>query len=87
MSRRRVDGVPEGTFDVALANPPYYAQLNIARLFIERSAVLLRPGGRFYLVTKQPDQVGPVVADHFGMTEVVARRGYTILCAQRGGAS
>ena len=54
-----------------------------AELFIERCAVLLRPGGRFYLVTKQPDSVGPVVADHFGTTEVVERRGYIILCARR----
>ena len=79
----RALGVPEAAFDVALANPPYYAQLSIAELFIERCAVLLRPGGRFYLVTKQPDSVGPVVADHFGTTEVVERRGYIILCARR----
>ena len=76
-------GLEEGRFDVALANPPYYAQLSIAELFIERCAVLLRPGGRFYLVTKQPDSVGPVVADHFGPTQVVERRGYIILCARR----
>jgi 16S rRNA (guanine1207-N2)-methyltransferase len=77
-----VEGVPEGSQDVALANPPYYAQGAIARLFIERARVLLRPGGRFYLVTRQPDQVGPVVAAHFGQAEVVERRGYVVLCAQ-----
>jgi 16S rRNA (guanine1207-N2)-methyltransferase len=79
----RADGVPEGAFDVALANPPYYAQLSIAQLFIERASVLLRPGGRFYLVTRQPDAVGPVVADYFGPTQVAERRGYVILSAQR----
>ncbi len=79
----RVEGVPEASFDVALANPPYYAQLSIAELFVERCANLLRPGGRFYLVTKQPDTVGPMVADHFGTTEVVERRGYIVLSAQR----
>src|SRR5262245_31897759 len=46
VSTRGVDGVPEGAFDVALANPPYYAFSSIARLFIERARVLLRPGGR-----------------------------------------
>ena len=76
----RVEGPPAGSFDVALANPPYFAQSSIARLFIERSRVLLRPGGRFYLVTKQPDQVGPLVAETFGTTQVVARRGYAVLC-------
>jgi 16S rRNA (guanine1207-N2)-methyltransferase len=78
-----VSGLPEESFDVALANPPYYAQLSIAQLFIDRGAELLRPGGRFYLVTKQPDQVGPLAAETFGTTQVVLRRGYTVLCAER----
>jgi hypothetical protein len=46
---------------------------------------LLKPGGRFYLVTKQPDQVGPLVADRFGPAEVVERRGYVVLCARSPG--
>jgi 16S rRNA (guanine1207-N2)-methyltransferase len=78
----QVQGVPPG-FNVALANPPYYAQLNIAQLFIERSRELLKPGGRLYLVTKQPDQVGPMVAESFGRTDAVERRGYVVLCANR----
>ncbi len=73
-------GAGEG-FDVALANPPYYGQGDIARLFAERARALLRPGGRLYLVTKQPDQVGPMVADLFGTTEVMERRGYVVLAA------
>lgn len=77
----RVEGPAEGGFDVALANPPYYAQGSIARLFIERSRALLRAGGRFYLVTRQPDLVGPMVAECFGVTEVIERRGYQVLCA------
>jgi 16S rRNA (guanine1207-N2)-methyltransferase len=77
----KVEGVGAASFDVALANPPYYAQSSIAELFIQRCRVLLRPAGRFYLVTKQPDQVGPLVANTFGTTEVVSRRGYVILCA------
>jgi 16S rRNA (guanine1207-N2)-methyltransferase len=81
-----VAGPEDGSFDVALANPPYYGQLSIARLFIERSRRLLRPGGRFYLVTRQPDQVGPVVAESFGPTEPVEKRGYIILCALRPAA-
>jgi 16S rRNA (guanine1207-N2)-methyltransferase len=80
-----VAGLSEGAFDVALANPPYFAQASIAQLFIERGRQLLRPGGRFYLVTRQPDQVGPLVADTFGQAEVEQRRGYIILCARRPG--
>jgi 16S rRNA (guanine1207-N2)-methyltransferase len=78
-------GLPEGSFDLALANPPYYAQLQIAQLFIERARVLLRPGGRFALVTKQPDQVGPIMAEVFGTTTVESRRGYVVLRTQTPG--
>jgi 16S rRNA (guanine1207-N2)-methyltransferase len=69
----------EGDFEVVLANPPYYAQLSIAQLFIERGRELLRAGGRFYLVTKQPNQVGPLVAEAFGAVEALERRGYIVL--------
>jgi 16S rRNA (guanine1207-N2)-methyltransferase len=78
-------GAPEGTFDVALANPPYFGQGAIAGLFIERARALLRRGARFYLVTRQADLVGPLVADAFGTTEVAERRGYVVLCARAPG--
>ena len=50
----RAEGLAEGRFDVVLANPPYYAHGSIARLFIERGRELLKPNGRFYLVTREP---------------------------------
>jgi 23S rRNA (guanine1835-N2)-methyltransferase len=78
-----VRGLPEKKFDVVLANPPYYAQQAIARLFIERAHDCLRPAGRLFLVTRQADQVGPIVAEVFGPAEVVERRGYFVLCAQK----
>jgi 16S rRNA (guanine1207-N2)-methyltransferase len=78
------EGLPEASFDVVLANPPYYAQSSIARLFVERARVLLRPGGRLYLVTKQLEQVEPIVAEQFGQAEVWERRGYFILSAFTG---
>ncbi len=77
----KVDGVEEGSFDVALANPPYYAQHAIARLFIERARVLLNPQGRLYLVTKQPIETAAVIEERFGAVEALMHRGYTILCA------
>jgi 16S rRNA (guanine1207-N2)-methyltransferase len=79
----RVLGLPEKKFDVVLANPPYYAEHAIARLFIERAHDCLRPNGRLLLVTRQADQVGPLVAEVFGPARVVERRGYIILCAQK----
>lgn len=74
-------GLPGCQFDVILANPPYYAQHAIAERFIRGARPLLARGGRFYLVTKQPDVVGPLVADVFGPTEPIERRGYIVLCA------
>jgi 16S rRNA (guanine1207-N2)-methyltransferase len=73
--------LPPASFDVALANPPYYAQASIAELFVERSRQLLKPSGRFYLVTKQPDVVGPMIEEAFGEFDFATRRGYTILSA------
>ncbi len=76
-----VTGPEEGTFDVALANPPYYAAGSIARLFIERSKAMLTPQGRFFFVTKQPEEVLGVVEEVFGAVETVLHRGYVVLCA------
>jgi len=42
------------SYDLALANPPYYADFRIARLFIDAASAALVPGGRLYLVTKNP---------------------------------
>jgi 16S rRNA (guanine1207-N2)-methyltransferase len=79
------DALKANAFDVVLANPPYFAFSAIARLFVQRSSQLLRPGGRFYLVTKQPTEVAPMVVEQFGQADVVMRRGYSILAARRAG--
>ena len=47
-------GDREGQFDMALANPPYYADFRIAQHFIETSLRALRPGGRLMLVSRKP---------------------------------
>jgi len=47
--------VPDpGTWDLALANPPYYSDFRIAELFVEAARLALAPGGTLLLVTKQP---------------------------------
>jgi len=47
--------VPDpGTYDLALANPPYYADFRIAELFVEAARRALAPGGTLLIVTKQP---------------------------------
>jgi 16S rRNA (guanine1207-N2)-methyltransferase len=47
--------VPDpGSYDLALANPPYYADFRIAELFVEAAWRALAPGGTLLVVTKQP---------------------------------
>lgn len=73
-------GLEQRSFDVVLANPPYYADHSIARMFIEKARAVLKPTGRFFLATKQPNPVAEMIADVFGAVEAILRRGYTILC-------
>ena len=75
----RVEGLEEGGFDVVLANPPYYANNTIAKMFIERSHALLKPGGRFYIVTKQVEEIADLMMEPFEHVEAIMHRGYTIL--------
>jgi 16S rRNA G1207 methylase RsmC len=41
-------------FDIVFANPPYYANYEIARRFLEIAHAVLSPGGKILLVTKSP---------------------------------
>ncbi len=75
-------GLTPSGYDVILANPPYYANSEVARLFIATARDLLAPGGRFYLVTKMPVQTIPEVVETFGDVESVDNRGYTVLTAR-----
>jgi 16S rRNA (guanine1207-N2)-methyltransferase len=75
------------SYEVALANPPYFAQMTIAALFIQRGKLCLKPGGRFFLVTKQTEHITPLMEEAFGDVEAVENRGYVVYMARkpRGG--
>jgi 16S rRNA (guanine1207-N2)-methyltransferase len=75
----RLQGLEENAFDVILANPPYYAKSEITKLFIEGARDLLKPGGRYYLVTKMPTAVMPLIFDTFGDCSVIENRGYSVV--------
>jgi 16S rRNA (guanine1207-N2)-methyltransferase len=59
--------VVEGDYDLVLANPPYYSDFRIARLFLNIAARSLRSDGRFLVVTKTAqwyaDHVQPPLVD------------------------
>jgi 16S rRNA (guanine1207-N2)-methyltransferase len=76
----RVEGPPADSFDVVVANPPYFAQSAIAHLFIRRAKELLTPQGRFFVVTRQPQELAEVLMEVFGEAEVVENRGYAVFC-------
>ncbi|MSU79524.1 MAG: methyltransferase domain-containing protein [Gemmataceae bacterium] len=78
-----LDAWPDRSFDVVLANPPYYAQGTITHHFVERSYALLKPGGRFYLVTKQVDLAIEMMREFFPEPEMFENRGYIIFVAER----
>lgn len=44
----------DGKYDLALANPPYYASFRIAEHFLLASRAALRAGGEIMVVTKSP---------------------------------
>jgi 16S rRNA (guanine1207-N2)-methyltransferase len=78
-----LDDLPSRQFDLVLANPPYYAQQGVARLFVDAAKRVLRPGGRLYVVTKQADVVGVMIAEHLGEPTLVLRRDYAVLMAKK----
>jgi 16S rRNA (guanine1207-N2)-methyltransferase len=78
----RLEGLEMSSFDVILANPPYYAKSEITRLFVEGTRDLLRHGGRYYLVTKMPTAVVPMVFQTYGDCSVIENRGYSVVIAE-----
>jgi 16S rRNA (guanine1207-N2)-methyltransferase len=79
----RLEGLPASAVDVALANPPYYGQMTIARLFVEGAHAALKPGGRLYLVTKQADLAEPLLHERFGRSLMVLHRDYAVYMAKK----
>lgn len=79
VASNRAEGLPDGSFDVVLANPPYYANHAIARMFLARSRQLLKPDGCVYLVTKHVQEIADLMMETFENVEAWMHRGYTIL--------
>jgi len=78
----RLEGLAMNSFDVILANPPYYAKSEITRLFVEGTRDLLKPGGRYYMVTKMPTAVMPMIFETYGDCSVIENRGYSVVLAE-----
>jgi 16S rRNA (guanine1207-N2)-methyltransferase len=67
-----------GQFDLALANPPYYANFRIDRHFLAAGHEALRPGGRMLVVTKSPEWYQDNMPTLFNDVTVTPSKGYHI---------
>src|SRR5205823_6411288 len=81
LAATRLEGLDPRSFDVIVANPPYYAKSDITQLFVEGAKDLLKPGGRYYIVTKMPTAVVPMIFETFGDCSVIENRGYSVVMA------
>ncbi|AMV34462.1 Ribosomal RNA small subunit methyltransferase C [Pirellula sp. SH-Sr6A] len=67
-----------GSYDMALANPPYFGDFHIAEKFLAAAHRSLRPGGRLVLVTKHPNWYEANLGRWFEEGELFPSRRYHI---------
>ena len=71
------------TFDLVMANPPYYSNWAITAIFIEAAARALKPGGQLFLVTKSPNWYRNNLPFVLSAVEFETVRDYTIVTAYK----
>ena len=71
----------EGSFDLVLANPPYYADHRITEHFTREAFRALRTGGEVLVVTKAAQRAAGIVSAVFGECSAEERRGYSVVRA------
>lgn len=76
-----LEGLEEGVYDLALANPPYFSNFRIARAFVEGAFQALKPGGRLWLVAKAAARHQELMeqAGFTAITQHTAPRGHGVL--------
>jgi len=73
--------VAHEAFDLALANPPYYADFRIAEAFVAAAHDALRPGGELLAVTKMPEWYRERLPERFAGVEEQLVKNYTVFRA------
>ncbi|MCA9068122.1 MAG: methyltransferase, partial [Planctomycetaceae bacterium] len=69
----------EGTFDIVLANPPYYSSYRISEIFLKGARRALRPGGQVLLVTKSTEWYEENMSKPFRDVTAIRSRDYTVM--------
>ena len=74
---------PIGSYDLVLANPPYYSNQKIARIMFEGGFEALRPAGMMLLVTKQPEWYHEQYGDKVAEYQSWSWRDYTVIAVRQ----
>ncbi len=72
-----------GSFDLVVANPPYYSDWAITAIFVEAAARALKPGGRLFLVTKNANWYRNNLPFVLSDVEIHPLREYSIVAARK----
>jgi 16S rRNA G1207 methylase RsmC len=72
-----------GTFDLALANPPYFGDSEISARFVAAAQRSLKPGGQLLLVTKSPNWYEEHLSGDWHEVQVVPSKRYFVVRATR----
>ena len=74
-----------GSYDLALANPPYYSSFRIASHFLMAGREALRPGGKILIVTKRPDWYQLHMPAWYEELSIRQRKNYYLVQGRRPG--
>jgi len=77
------NGTVQSGYDLFVGNPPYYSDYRIAEIFIEQAHRSLKVDGVALFVTKQSAKVGDLIHAAFGNSDIISRRGYSVISAVR----
>lgn len=72
-----------GSFDLVTGNPPYFANFEIARRFLDGAVQALRPGGECLLVTKLPQWYREHASQWLSELEIWPSGHYHLIRGQR----
>ena len=75
--------IETATFDLALLNPPYFANFRIAEHFVRTSHRSLRPGGKVLIVTKTPQWYLDFMPALFENVQSVPVKNYVLVSGER----
>jgi 16S rRNA (guanine1207-N2)-methyltransferase len=73
----------KNSFDVYLANPPYFTHYKIAELFVETGYRVLKRGGTAWLVARNADKLQEMMKELFGNVKIIKYEGYEVVFSKK----